>query len=92
MGPIGKKGRPLCNVSRHTRLTLETPTGRLVEVALQDMLVEDKQSFEDLESVLVGRLLPDLEVEILVRQWLFRLQSLERKSGSKLRCLVGSGV
>jgi hypothetical protein len=49
----------------------------LVEVALQDMLVEDEQSFEDLESVLVGRFLPDLVVEIFVRQRLFRLQSLE---------------
>jgi len=30
------------------------------------MLVEDQQSFEDLESVLVGRFLPDLEVEVLI--------------------------
>jgi hypothetical protein len=30
------------------------------------VLVEDKKSFEDLESVLVGRLLPDLEVQVLV--------------------------
>jgi hypothetical protein len=77
MDPIGTRVRPLHDVSRLPRSASRTLTGRLVEVALQDMLVEDEQSFENLESVLVGRFLPDLVVEVLIRQRLFRLQSLE---------------
>lgn len=56
------------------------------------MLVEHEQSLEDLESVLVGGLLPDLQVELLVRQGLFRLESLEGQGRGKVGCLVGSGV
>ena len=43
-------------------MTTQVLTGRLVEIALQDMLVEDEQSFKDLECVLVRGFLPDLEV------------------------------
>jgi hypothetical protein len=63
-------------------------TGRLVEVALEDVLVEDEQSLEDLECVLVGSLLSDLKVQVFVRQRLLRLQSLERECGSELRSLI----
>lgn len=48
------------------RSSTMTLTGRLVEVALEDVLVEDQKSLQDLESVLVGGLLPDLEVKVLV--------------------------
>jgi hypothetical protein len=41
-------------------------TGRLVEVALENVLVEHQQCLQDLESVLVGSLLPDLQVQVLV--------------------------
>ena len=48
-------GPPL---SSHQSCTSETyavtRTGRLVEVALQDMLVEDEQRFQYLEGMLVG--------------------------------------
>jgi hypothetical protein len=73
MGPIGKKGQPLYIVSHGTRRYFRAHTGRLVEVTLQYVFVEDQQSFQNLESVLIGRLLPDLEVEVLIRQGLFRL-------------------
>jgi hypothetical protein len=50
-------------VRSHTRLRR---TGRLVEVALENVLVEHQQCLQDLESVLVGSLLPDLQVQVLV--------------------------
>lgn len=67
-------------------------TGRLVEVALEDVLVEDQQSLQNLESMLVRGFLPDLEVQVFVRQGLFRLQSLERQGWSQMGGLIGSGV
>lgn len=63
-------------------------TGRLVEVALEDVLVEDEQRLEDLEGVLVGGLLSDLEVQVLVRQGLLRAQALERQRRRKVRRLI----
>jgi hypothetical protein len=67
-------------------------TGRLVEVALENVLVEDHQCFEDLESVLVGSRFSDLVVQFLVGQRLFSLESLERQRRRQLRCLVGRRV
>ena len=59
-------------------------TGWLVKVAFQHMLVENEQSFEDLEGMLVGSCLADLEVQILVREGLLRLEALERQCGSEM--------
>jgi hypothetical protein len=56
------------------------------------VLVENQQSLEDLERVLIGSFLPDLLVEFLVGQGLFSLESLERKGGSELRSFIGCGV
>lgn len=56
------------------------------------MLVEDQQRLENLESVLIGGLLPNLVVKILVREWLLSLESLEGESWGELRCFVGSRV
>ena len=44
----------------------ERDFGRLVEVGLEDVLVEDKERLEDLEIVLVGNRLPDFVVQLLV--------------------------
>jgi hypothetical protein len=63
-------------------------TGRLVEVALENVLVEDHQSFENLESMRFS----DLVVQFLVGQRLFSLESLERQRRRQLRCLVGRRV
>ena len=40
--------------------------GRLVEIGLEDVLVEDKERLEDLEIVLVGNRLADFVVQLLV--------------------------
>jgi hypothetical protein len=42
------------------------PTRRLVEVAFEHVLVEDQEGLEDLEGVLVGSLLSDLQVQVLI--------------------------
>jgi hypothetical protein len=83
----GISATPHKHRSQHARLT-----SGLVEVALEDVLVEDEQGLQDLEGVLVGGFLSDLEVQILVRQGLFGLQPLERESRSELRGLVRSRV
>jgi hypothetical protein len=70
----------------------EGDLGRLVKVALENVLVEDEQRLEDLESVLVGSVLSDLGVELLVGQGLLRLQSLERQGRGELRSLLGGRV
>ena len=44
----------------------ERDFGRLVEVGLEDVLVEDKERLEDLEIVLVCDRLPDLVVQLLI--------------------------
>ena len=59
-------------------------TGRLVKVAFEYMLIEDEQSFQNLESMLVCSSLANLQVQLLVCQWLLSLESLERKGWSEL--------
>ena len=50
--------------------------GWLVEVGLEDVLVEDEERLENLEVVLVRDCLPDLVVQLLVRERSLCLESL----------------
>lgn len=77
---------------RGVKAERESDLGGLVEVALEDVLVEDEQSLEDLGSVGAACLTTDLGVQVLVRQGLDSLDALERESGSELRCLISGGV
>ena len=58
--------------------------GGLVEVGLEDVLVEDEESFEDLEFVFVGGGLADLVVKLLVREDLLGLETLVGECGHEL--------
>ena len=66
----------------------ERDFGWLVEVSLEDVLVEDEERLEDLEIVLVRDRLPDLVVELLVRERSLRLESLVRERRHQLACVV----
>jgi hypothetical protein len=67
-------------------------TGRLVEVALDDVLVEHQQRLEDLEGVRVGSLLADHVVQVGVRERALTLKPLERQRRGEMRGLIRSGV
>jgi hypothetical protein len=61
---------------------------RLVEVGLEDVLVEEEERLEDLEIMLVRDRLPDLVVQLLVREWSLRLESLVGERRHQLACVV----
>ena len=48
----------------------------LVEVGLEDSLVEDEETLEDLELMLVGNCAADLVVQLRICKGLFNLQAL----------------
>jgi hypothetical protein len=54
----------------------ERDFGWLVEVGLEDVLVKDEERLEDLKIVFVCDRLPDLVVQLLVRERSFCLKSL----------------
>ena len=66
----------------------ERDCGWLVEVGLEDMLVEDEERLEHLEIVLVRNCLPDLVVQLLVRERSLRFESLVREGRHQLARVV----
>ena len=54
----------------------ERDFGRLVEVGLENVLVEDEERLEDLEIVFIRDRLADLVVQLLVRERSLRFESL----------------
>lgn len=56
----------------------------LVEVGLEDVLVENEESFENLKFMLVSGSLTNLIVELLVRKDLLGLETLVRKRRHEL--------
>jgi hypothetical protein len=67
-------------------------TGRLVEVALDNVLVENEQRLEDLEGVRVRGLLADHVVQVGVRERVLSLKPLERQRRCEMRGLIRSRV
>ena len=66
----------------------ERDFGWLVKIGLEDVLIEDKERLEDLEIVLVRDRLPDLVVQLLVRERSLRLESLVRERRHQLARVV----